>query len=238
MILSSVIGLLVSVSGVASDFPAGDVYSSHEDWFFARQGAVFTPADKLASFVEPIGTQGQRRLTWRMGASGDLPGTVMLQGSTLVIKGRRVLIAKVMRFPGEAWIDLGHRASLYVHGADLCIEGVPPTASGRAQRHVQVLFSPGALGPRTGRAKTPVYQLPSLFASCAGIRRDGAGQVHVPQASYVWRDGVDEAVGLTWTDHVLTVDGFKATDSVWHVEFIEPGNVYRFRLMQGATGAP
>ncbi len=60
--------------------------------------------------------------------------------------------------------------------------------------------------------------------------------MHAPQASYVWREGADEAVGLTWTDHVLTPGGFKATGVVQQVEFVEPGNVYRFRVIPAPMG--
>jgi hypothetical protein len=229
-------GLIFSLPSIASEHAANEVYSSHDDWFFAQPGAVFVPADRLESMSQPIGSKGRHRLTWHVGASSSPALTVTLQGNALAIEGRRLMVARVMKFPGEAWTDLGHRASLYAHGVDLCIEGVPPTASGRAQRHVQVLWAPGALKPRRGSARPPLYQLPSLFASCAGIRRDEAGQVHVPQALYIWREGADEAVGLTWTDHVLTPAGFKATGVVQQVEFVEPGNVYRFRVLSAPTG--
>jgi hypothetical protein len=212
--------LMTSFSGIAQDRFSDEVYPSHDTWMSAQPGAMFFSVDRLESTNVPIVSTGTHRLTWRAYAPNGTPSHVTLQGNTLSVNGRRGALAKAIRFPGESWVDLGLQASLYVHGADLCVEGVPPSASGRAQRHVQVLFAPGALRPRGGRASGPLYQLPSLFASCAGIRRD-------------------EAVGLNWVDHVLTPVGFKSTGVVQQVEFVEPGNVYRFRvlpLVSGATG--
>lgn len=228
--------LMTSFAGIAQDCFSDEVYLSHDTWMSAQPGAIFFSVDRLESTNVPIDSTGTYRLTWRVYTPNGTPSHVTLQGNILSVNGRRGEVTKAIRFPGEAWVDLGHRASLYVHGADLCVEGVPPSASGRAQRHVQVLFAPGALRPRGGRASRPLYQLPSLFASCAGIRRDEAGQVHVPQASYIWREGADEAVGLNWVDHVLTPAGFKATGVVRQVEFVEPGNVYRFRVLSTPMG--
>jgi hypothetical protein len=206
-------GLLTSVTSIASEHAANDVYSRHDDWCFAQPGAVFVPADRLESFSEPIGFTGKHRLTWRVVASSSPPRTVTLKGSALDIEGHRVSVAKLIHFPGEAWADLGHRASLYV----------------------QVLWVPGALRPRRGRARKPVYQRPSLFASCAGLRRDEAGRVHAPQTSHHWREGADEAVDLTWTDHVYR---FRALPAVAvlprHSDALKRKNP---RLCRGSVGA-
>jgi hypothetical protein len=84
-------------------------------------------------------------------------------------QGKRIELARAKRFPGEFTVNdgLGTNAKAYERPQFACIKGKPSSASGTAARHISVYLM--EMRPNRQAAK---YKLPSLLASCLGVRLD------------------------------------------------------------------
>jgi hypothetical protein len=75
-----------------------------------------------------------------------------------------------------------------------------------------------------------LYKLPSLFASCLGIRADRHGHILFDAVSYIHEDGADDPVGVRLREHRISGGSFLATGRTVVARFVEPGNVWRFTI--------
>lgn len=220
--------VLASGQCAAQTAAAATVFDGYEAFYGSLPQALF-----LATQARPLTRAGTgrapARLQWE-GLAGDSGPRhqVELAGADLRIDGRRLPAAKARKFGNEMPTALGERATLYVNDSAVCVEGVAPSASGTAQRHVHVSLVTQAFGPKALR-----YELPSLFASCLGLYRGEGASVRFYQASYHYPAGQDEADGLALQPYVLDSGNWRTEGAPLRTQFVEPGNVYRFTLTQG-----
>lgn len=145
---------------------------------------------------------------------------------SFVLNGKKYYFKKAKLFPGEVGELDARRASLFINNDYLCLEGVSFSASGTSQRHIDVYF----LSLRTNVAAQHFYKLPSLFASCLGIRRDESGNIVFPKVSYRNYESVNTAAGVTFQDYTVKAERFIPIGSEIKADFVESENVYKFKV--------
>jgi len=151
-------------------------------------------------------------------------------GSTNTVvswQGKRIDLARAKAFPGEFTVndDLGPNAKAYEHFPFACVEGQSSSASGTAVRHTSVYL----MEMRPNR-KVVAYKLPSLFASCLGVRLDALNRPLFNNADYIYPTGADLPIGVRLEEYVIDKDKFVPTGHSVALEFVETENVWKFRV--------
>lgn len=142
-------------------------------------------------------------------------------------QGKRIDLARAKGFPGEfaANDDLGSDAKAYEHFPFACVEGQFSSASGTAVRHMSVY-----LMEMRSNHQVIVYKLPSLFASCLGVRLDSIKRPLTNSADYTYLPGANLPSGVRFDEHVIDKDKFVPTGHSVTLGFVEPENVWKFRV--------
>lgn len=142
-------------------------------------------------------------------------------------RGRRIDLAKARAFPGEFTKndDLGPDAKAYEHFPFACVEGQSSSASGIAVRHISVY-----LMEIRSNQQIVVHKLPSLFASCLGVRLNAFKRPLFDNAVYIYPSGADLPSGVRLDEYVIDKNKFSPTGHSVALEFIEPENVWKFRV--------
>jgi hypothetical protein len=205
---------LTSVAVQAQTFEGYDAYyASLPRPVFAQKGSIVL----LSQWTN----KGELLQLWRGEKDGH---DVRLAGLTLKLDGRTLRLDRAVAFPRETPATLSSSATLYLAGEWGCLEGSPQGASGSATRHTFVYLL--NLGAKPG-----VVLLPTLFASCLGVRRDAQGSLLFDEATYVNEPGAELPTGVKF--HEFRLDGTKFTDTGREVRarFPELVNVYRFEVV-------
>ncbi len=146
---------------------------------------------------------------------------------TVTLDGKRFALDRAHAFPGEhTMVDLGHWAVAYRKAPFACVEGQSSSASGTAVRYQSVY-----LFDMRRKNKAMVYKLSSLFGTCVGVRLNAKMQPLFDDADYIYEEGNDLPVGLTLREYVIAEGKFKATGHSVTTRFVEPGNVYKFEVI-------
>lgn len=142
-------------------------------------------------------------------------------------RGKRIDLSRAKAFPGEFTIndDLGSDAKAYDNYSFACVEGQSSSASGTAVRHMSVY-----LMEMTSNRQVMIYKLPSLFASCLSVRLDAFKRPLFDNASYIYPPGAELPTGVRLDEYVIDKDKFVPTGHSAVLEFIEPENVWKFRV--------
>ncbi|MFS2023693.1 hypothetical protein [Massilia sp. CT11-137] len=142
-------------------------------------------------------------------------------------QGKRIDLARARAFPGEFTVndDLGSDVKAYEHFPFACVEGQSSASSGTAVRHWSVY-----LMEMRSKHQVIAYKLPSLFASCLAVRLDAFKRPLFNNADYIYPPGVDLPSGVTLDEYVIDKDKFVPTGHSVTLEFIEPENVWKFRV--------
>jgi hypothetical protein len=74
------------------------------------------------------------------------------------------------------------------------------------------------------------YKLPSLFASCLGVRLNALTRPLFDNADYIYPPEADLPVGVKLDEYVINKDKFVPTGHSVSLEFVEPENVWKFRV--------
>jgi hypothetical protein len=212
---------------ITSKSESATVYEGYEAFYQSRPDSLFNVADQKP-LANGKSSSGRYLLNWmgKIDPRGKLR-KIELDGADILVDGRRFLASRAKVFAGEfAATALGSRANLYATPDYICIEGVPSSSNGTAQRHVQVSLIEHPFS-RKGATR---YELPSLFNSCLGIYHGSQGQIRFFQATFEWLEGQDEPKGVIFTEHLLDNGQFRATGTVLKSSYTEPGNVYRFTV--------
>jgi hypothetical protein len=140
---------------------------------------------------------------------------------------KRVDLARAKAFPGEFTIndDLGSDAKAYENFPFACIEGQSASSSGTAVRHTSVYL----MQMRPNR-QVITYKLPSLFASCLGVRLDAFKRPLFDDADYIYSTGSDIPTGVKLNEYMIDKDKFIPTGHSVALDFVEPENVWKFRV--------
>ena len=211
--------LAFAATGCAS---AQLVFDDVEAYYAVQPNMLFREADRRPPRVGFDAGQ-RRRLEWSADGSGRRH-RVVAEPLLLRVDGRSLRQSDARRFGTELPGELGESAGLYVNDRFLCIDGVARSASGTAVRHRMVYFVVDPFGKQAR-----LFQLPSLFGSCTGLRMGGDGRVRFDEIGYRWAQGQDAPEGLTFREWVIDGGGFVGQSVRMRATFVEPGNVYRFR---------
>ncbi|MGL5738562.1 MAG: hypothetical protein ACRCYJ_06795, partial [Plesiomonas shigelloides] len=145
---------------------AANLFDSYESCYQALSNRLF---HSDGHELEPFSMEESEGVFY--GWSGFDSGrqrSVELQDGQLTIDSKLLSTNFVKPFPRETIDigDLGLGTKVYFNDSWVCVEGSPPSASGTAVRHQSVYLI------RTGN-KPMAWNLPSLFASCIGVRVNG-----------------------------------------------------------------
>jgi len=142
-------------------------------------------------------------------------------------QGKRIDLERAKAFPGEFTVndDLGPNAKAYEHFPFACVEGQSSSTSGTAVRHTSVYL----MEMRANRT-VAVYKLPSLFASCLGVRLDAFSRPLFNNASYIYTSGEDLPAGVWLEEYLIDKDKFVSTGHSVTLDFVEAENVWKFRI--------
>lgn len=202
---------------------AAEVFDGYETYYSSLPNRLF-----LSSGVElePFSLEGEQdiRYVWQGMAAGGRHKVELKEGK-IILDGRTWLAKSIKAFPGEVVNagDLGRGAVAYFAAGWACVENTPASASGTAVRHKSVYLL------RLG-AKSRGWKLPSLFASCQGVRFLN-GQVQFDKLEYRYQGDKDEPVGVLLNEYAIKSGRFVPLASKRFASFTEKGNVYRFYLI-------
>ena len=140
---------------------------------------------------------------------------------------KRVDLARAKAFPGEFTVndDLGSDAKAYENFPFACVEGQSASSSGTAVRNTSVYL----MQMRPNR-QVITYKLPSLFASCLGVRLDAFKRPLFDDANYIYSSGSDIPTGVKLEEYMIDKDKFAPTGHSVALDFVEPENVWKFRV--------
>lgn len=202
---------------------AAEVFNGYETYYSRLPNRLFpSPSVEL----EPFSLEGEPevRYVWQGMAAGRHHKVELKEGK-IILDGRTWLAKSIRAFPGEVVNagDLGREAVAYFATGWACVENTPASASGTAARHKSVYLL------RLGRSKPQGWKLPSLFASCQGLRFLN-GQVRFDKLEYRYRSGKDEPAGVVLHEYAIKSGRFVPLAGKRFAFFVEEGNVYRFLL--------
>ena len=221
MRLAAALCLLLPAIPVASPI----VFDGYEAYYATLSDRLFEA--KTAVELEAYSLEGSESAHFRWaGIAQGQRHVVEIRKGALSIDGHVLRLRSARVFPSETATDedLGRGSVAYVATGWMCVENVPASASGTAVRHKSVYLV------RLGQAKLQAWKLPSLFASCLGIRRRD-GQVRFDKVEYRYSEGHDTPAGVVFKDYEIRSDKTFASTGLERVaSFLEPENVYRFSL--------
>ena len=142
-------------------------------------------------------------------------------------QGKRIELARAKGFPGEFTVndDLGSDAKIYERRQFACIEGQASSASGTAVRHISVY-----LMETQPNHKIATYKLPSLLASCLGVRLDAFNRPLFDSADYIYANELGQPTGVRLDEYVIDKGKFVPTGHSVALDFVEAENVWKFRI--------
>jgi hypothetical protein len=149
------------------------------------------------------------------------------RNTVILWHGNRVDLARAQAFPGEFTVndDLGSDAKAYENFPFACVEGQSSSSSGTAVRHMSVY-----LMEILPNRQVAAYKLPSLFASCLGVRLDAFKRPLFDNANYLYLPGSDIPTGVSLEEYMIDKDNFVPTGHSVALDFVEPENVWKFRV--------
>lgn len=229
--------LLLAACLVAAIVPArADGVRTFDDYdrFYATlPDPLFTAADERPlGDVQTVDDRPWRAWSGAVGGSRAKPGPathrVEMLGPDVTVDDTALPFARSRVFAGETAADVGPDARLYVNGRDACIQGVAPSSSGTAQRHVHVRLVVDAFSRQARR-----YDLPALFGSCLALRRGAkAGEILFLEGRYRPAEGTQPPAGVVFAQWTLRGGQFVKTDKTLEIAFPDPSNVYRFSVVE------
>lgn len=221
---------------------AGEVFDGYASYYSILEGAIFKSSDARAlqpySVVFDTSKGSKSFFGWEGEVNGKRYSFFLIDRSiyesddegpkeSFILNDRKFYFKKAKIFPGVIVGEINsHAASLYINKSYLCLEGVGLGSSGTSQRHRDVYLLPLMAKDR----KQHLYKLPSLFASCLGIRQDKSGNLIFPKVSYRNYESVNTADGVNFQDYTFKTGQFVPVGPELKANFVEPDNVYKFRL--------
>lgn len=205
---------------------AGPVYDGYEAYYSTLPSPLFQEAGRQLLRPYSVPKNDGIRFAWEGRVNGEAR-RVALEGGTIRLGNQSFRISAAKAFPGETLhkSDLGTGTEAFFHQDYVCLENTPATASGTAVRHKSVFLL------RVG-VKPKAFKLPSLFASCLGIRLADGQQLTFDKVEYVYQSDKDYPSGVIFSEYSLRGDEFVATGVATHATFVDPENVYRFSVEQ------
>ena len=161
---------------------------------------------------------------FKMAHESPFPG---IRKGAITWKGRRLHLRHAKAFPGEITQNdsLGDYSVSYEASSFACVEGQSSAASGTSVRRQSVYLID------MHKPKAPkLYKLPSLFASCLGIRIDSQRRALFDAATYIYADGGADPMGVLLREHKISGGGFLPTGRTVIARFVEPDNVWKFTV--------
>jgi hypothetical protein len=231
VLLTARVGLALVAWVVAGPVRADGtpVYEGYDAFWKTLPGAVFSAADEKP-LDDPQSFEGQAFRAWGPATAdvGRSPGgahRVEILGTGVTIDHHAFPFVRARAFPGEEPAEPGADARLFVGARDVCVQGVAPSSSGTAQRHVHVVLVTDAFTPRARR-----HDLPSLFGSCLALTREAHDGVRFLEGTYHVTAGAQQSDGVDFKAWILRDGRFVKTGDTLRIRFPDPGNVYRFSV--------
>lgn len=150
-----------------------------------------------------------------------------VRNDEIIWNGYRLRMLNATVFPGTVATvgDLGPAPIIYEGQKWACLEGQSRTMSGTSVRH----FSVYVIDARTPQ-KVTLFKLPTLFNSCLNVQIDLMGRFRFNQAIYQYSAHSDFPTGLMFSEYVIQDRNFKSTGKTMFIEFVEPDNVWKFKI--------
>lgn len=202
---------------------AGPVFEGYDAYYSTLPAPLFKSSERVLLQPYSVRPENDVKLTWEGKISGVRRKLTVDKG-TIRLNQRLFKIKASRAFPGETLdvSDLGIGTEAFISGDRVCLENTPASASGSAVRHRAVYLI-------WDDSQPTILKLPSLFASCLGIRQIN-GRPAFDKIEYRYVDNQDQPNGVTFTEYILRGDLFVATGHTVIGKFLEAENVYRFSL--------
>ena len=217
--IKKLVVLLLSVSPV---FVCGDtLFRDYEAYFLSLKNNLFSPQSASQKMSIGYDDKGDAQYFWQ---DKDQKLILEIQGKTIFLNQKK--IRKISVFPKEHLVAnaLGLQPLVYTNKNYLCLEGTANSASGKAARLKTVYL----INLQTREMSV----LPSLFASCLGIRNvDNTVtffQAEYGDGDHENNDETDKPSGVTFKEFQLKERNFLKTGNQYRVRFADPENVYEF----------
>lgn len=209
---------LYSVPSTSADF----VYD-YQSYFGSLPGAIFK--DVAAHTFVPYSTENDEiRFELKDTLLRDTL-RIQLTENEIFLDGNLTYLSNAKIFPGEFAGSLdGSTASLYIYRNIVCLEASAVSASGSAARHIELYV----FMLTKKRSIADFWKLPSLFATCKGIRINAKKDIIFPKISYRYEDAYDFPVGTIIEDYSIMGEHFQPSRHVTRADFVDPENVYKF----------
>lgn len=201
---------------------AANLFDDYESYYLTLSNRLFNSA---SHDLEPFSMEGSEGVFY--GWSGFDSGrqrSVELQDGQLTIDDEPFPTHVVKPFPREKIYngDLGLGAKVYFTDSWVCVEGSPPSASGTAVRHQSVYLILMGNNPMA-------WKLPSLFASCIGVRMSG-GSPAFDSIRFFYQKGKEQPLGVDFTEYKIKDGLFLEAGNKRRAIFLDGGNVYKFMV--------
>lgn len=215
------VALLVPFLAAADPVP----FEGYEAYYATLADRLFDLQNPAT--LEPYSVAGTRALRFgTVATAGGHSHQIEVRPGAVVVDGRGLRLKAVHVFPNEVANDgsLGLGTLAYLASGWACLENTPSSASGTAVRHKSVYLI------RLRRSGLQAWKLPSLFASCTGVRHQN-GQVRFDKVEYRYKYGEDFPAGVSFREYLIRPDNsFAPTGKTRTARFAEPDNVYKFSL--------
>ena len=202
---------------------AGPVFEGYDAYYSTLPAPLFDSSEKVLLEPYSMRPDSDIKLAWEGEIGGGRhklvldKGTIRLDRHVFKIKAARVFPAET---PDASALGIGTGA--FYSDDYVRLENTPASASGSAVRHKAVYLIKTSNRPAATK-------LPSLFASCLGIRLID-GRPVFDRIEYLYEGNQDQPSGVTFSEYVLRGDSFAATGHAVTAKFVDSENVYRFSV--------
>lgn len=202
---------------------AGQVFDGYDAYHTTLPAPLFKAGDRIELQSYGDASDGKVKLHWAGKVRGKSRQLTLEQGVAR-LDGHSIRLSTARVFPGEVVDvgDLGMGTEAFFGKDYLCLQNTPATASGTAVRHKAIYLIETRRGGK-------VLKLPSLFASCLGLRQPGKW-LEFDKVAYRYAAAQDAPIGVSFTRVRLQNGAFIQDAPPVMASFVEPDNVYRFSL--------
>jgi hypothetical protein len=210
---------------ICSQAMATDIFDGYETYYTSLNDGLFKATKQKTVVPYSKAPNQNMKFSWHGPINGK-SRSIDIDNGSILIDGVKLKLRAAKAFKGESTdkSDLGLGTEVYFSQDYTCLENVPASASGSAVRHTSVYVINTRLKP------TLFVKLPSLFASCLGVRRDNQGSITFDQVSYQYEGNEDRPNGVIFTEYVYKKLNFLQTGHRITATFVEQENVYRFSV--------
>lgn len=220
------IKLLISffVAATAGANDALPIFNHPIDFYKSKENSIFANSTPVALSLNSS-SDDFRSFTWEGGVNGKVRRIEINIGS-IWVDGQNIKFDSVSVFPKEPRQQEDYPIGVTAYFVDRLVCYEPAiSGSGRADRYQRTYLI------KQDKKNKIFAKLPSLFGGCLSLHFGDKGQVLFYQVEYIYGNG-DDPMGLVFNEYEIKGREFIQTGNQVKAEFIEPENVFKFRVVK------